>query len=233
MQGYAAAARSLGATVRTGVAVTGIETHGGEITGVSTSLGPVQTSAVVCAAGAWSRVVGEWVGVDLPVDPLRRQILVTEPLSCELLALYPESTPMTVDAAEAFYLHREGPGLLVGMSYTGERLGFNDSYDEAWLPALCDAMERRAPALLEAGIAYRWAGYYEETPDHNALIGEASGVSRFLYATGFSGHGFLQGPAVGEVLRDLYLAREPVVDVSSMTAERFAAGAVVDELNIV
>ena len=60
------------------------------------------------------------------------------------------------------------------------------------------------------------------TPDHNALVGEADGSSRFLYATGFSGHGFLMGPAIGEVMRDLYLGRQPVVDVSALTRRRFA-----------
>ena len=63
------------------------------------------------------------------------------------------------------------------------------------------------PALADVGIASGWAGLYEMTPDHNALVGEADGVSRFLYATGFSGHGFLMGPAIGEVLRDLVLGQ--------------------------
>jgi sarcosine oxidase subunit beta len=233
VQGYAAGARALGATVRTGIGATGIETSGGEITGVVTDAGTVATSTVVCAAGAWSREVGAWVGVDLPVQPLRRQILVTEPLPEELLELFPMDTPMTIDAASTFYLHREGPGLLVGMSYQGETVGFHDGFTEDWLPDLLEAMERRAPALLDVGIAHRWAGFYEVTPDHNAVIGEAGDVSRFLYATGFSGHGFLQGPAVGEVLRDLYLHREPPVDVSSLSAERFHAGDTVFELNIV
>ena len=233
VQGYAAGARALGATVRTGVGVTGIETSGGEITGVVTDQGVVATSTVVCAAGAWSREVGRWVGVDLPIDPLRRQIIVTEPLNEELLALYPMNTPMTIDAASTFYLHREGPGLLVGMSYQDESLGFHDGFSEDWLPDLLEAMERRAPALLDVGIAHRWAGYYEVTPDHNAVIGEATSVSRFLYAAGFSGHGFLQGPAVGEVMRDFYLGQTPVVDVSTMSADRFSAGDVLYELNIV
>jgi sarcosine oxidase subunit beta len=233
VQGYAAAARALGATVRTRVEVTGIECSDGRITGVVTSEGVVATSTVVCAAGAWSRRVGEWVGVDLPVEPLRRQILVTEPLSEELLELYPLDTPMTIDAASTFYLHREGPGLLVGMSYRDETFGFHDGFTDSWEGDLLEAMERRAPALLDVGIAHRWAGYYEVTPDHNAVIGEARDVARFLYAAGFSGHGFLQGPAVGEVLRDLYLGQEPPVDVSSMSAERFVAGDTVYELNIV
>ena len=87
-------------------------------------------------------------------------------------------------------------------------------------PDLTEAIERRAPALLDVGIATGWAGLYEVTPDHNALLGEAAttGGGRFLYATGFSGHGFLQGPAVGEILRDLYLGREPFVDVTPLSA---------------
>lgn len=233
VQGYARAARGLGATVRTGVEVTGIETSGGEITGVLTSAGRVATPTVVCAAGAWSRRVGEWAGVDLPVDPLRRQIVVSEPLTGDLLATFGDRTPMTIDAESTFYFHREGPGLLMGMSYQAEEFGFHESWTDAWEPDLFEAMERRAPALLDLGVAHRWTGYYEVTPDHNAVIGEASSVSRFLYAAGFSGHGFLQGPAVGEVLRDLYLGQEPVVDVRSLSADRFAAGDRILERGIV
>ena len=71
------------------------------------------------------------------------------------------------------------------------------------------------------------------TPDHNAIIGEAAAVSRFLYATGFSGHGFLQGPAVGEILRDMVLGRTPFVDVTPLSAERFDAAALRPEYNVV
>ena len=74
------------------------------------------------------------------------------------------------------------------------------------------------------GIASGWAGLYENTPDHSAVIGEAEGLSRFLYATGFSGHGFLMGPAVGEVMRDLYHRDRPVVDVSALDVRRFRDG---------
>ena len=233
VQGYAAGARRLGAQVRTGVEVTGIEISGGQITGVRTTAGMVATSTVICAAGAWSRQVGEWAGVALPVEPLRRQIVVSEPLSPELLALFGSATPMTIDAASTLYFHREGPGLLMGMSYRGETIGFRSGFTEEWMPDLLEAMERRAPALLDLGIAHRWTGYYEVTPDDNAVIGESREVSRFLYATGFSGHGFLQGPAIGEVLRDHYLGREPIIDVSSMSADRFVDGVRLFELNIV
>lgn len=223
--GYATAARDLGACVETGVGVTGIDVTGGEITAVRTSTGQaVRTSTVVVAAGPWSGLVAQMAGQDLPVTPLRRQIVVTEPLPPSVAALAPPSIPMTIDASTTFYLHREGPGMLMGMSYAGEEPGFHLAMNDAWLPDLMAAIENRAPALMDVGIAYGWAGLYEMTPDHNALIGESSRVSRLLYATGFSGHGFLQGPAVGEVVRDLILRRETFVDVSPLSADRFAAG---------
>jgi len=231
--GYASGARRHGATVRTNVDVTGIDLDNDRIVAVRTSAGTVRTDTVICAAGAWSADIAAMAGLDLPVQPLRRQILITEPLAPELLDAFPETMPMTIDAQSTFYFHREGPGILLGMSYQPEQPGWHSDYSEEWLPDLFAAMERRCPALLEVGIAHRWVGNYEVTPDHNAIIGESSTVSRFLYACGFSGHGFLQGPAVGEVVRDLYLGNEPVIDVSPFTADRFASGTLRGEVNIV
>jgi sarcosine oxidase subunit beta len=226
--GYAGAARAAGATLVRGCAVTGIEVSGDRITGVTTTLGTVRTDAVVCCAGAWSRELGAMAGVALPVEPLRRQVLVTEPVP----GLAPD-TPFTIDFSTSFYFHGEGHGLLLGMSDPEETVGFRLGRSDAWLPRLGAAIERRAPRIAEVGVASGWAGLYEMTPDHNALIGEDREVSRFLYATGFSGHGFLMGPAVGEVMRDLYLGRTPVVDVSALDARRFADHHVRPELNIV
>ena len=226
--GYARAARSAGARLVRGCAVTGITTDGANIAAVETSRGTVATDTVICAAGAWSRGIGELAGVDLPVVPLRRQILTTEPVA----GLDPH-TPFTIDFSTSFYFHAEGPGLLLGMSDPGEEPGFGLGRSDDWLPRLGEAIERRAPAIAEVGIAGGWAGLYEMTPDHNALVGESTDVSRFLYATGFSGHGFLMGPAVGEVMRDLYLGHRPVVDVSGLDARRFDHKASRPELNIV
>jgi sarcosine oxidase subunit beta len=114
-----------------------------------------------------------------------------------------------------------------------QRAGFDVPTDPDWLERVMAVAERRAPALLDMGIAGGWKGYYEVTPDHNALVGEAAGVSRFFYATGFSGHGFLQAPAIGEVVRDLVLGQKPFVDVSPLTAERFAAGTPRPEHNVI
>ncbi|MBK3580284.1 FAD-binding oxidoreductase [Streptomyces sp. MBT65] len=228
VHGYASAARAHGATIMRHTDVTGIETYGDTVTAVLTTLGRIDTNTVICAAGAWSKGIGAMVGVDLPVQPLRRQIAVTEPVPG-----LPPTLPMTIDFTTSLYFHAEGPGLLVGMSDPEERPGFATDTHDRWIPRLTEAMQRRAPGLLELRRTGGWAGLYENTPDHNALIGEATSVSRFLYATGFSGHGFLQGPAVGEVVRDLYLGHVPFVDVSPLSAGRFAADAPRPEVNLV
>jgi sarcosine oxidase subunit beta len=218
--GYATAARRLGATLLTGVTVTGIEVEGGEARRVVTDRGTITTGTVVCAAGAWSQAIGEMVGTALPVTPVRRQIIFTEPMPD-----LPPVVPFTIDFATSFYFHREGRGLLLGMSDPEQEPGFHLGYSEDWLPRLGDAIAARAPRLLDVGLTDGWAGLYEVTPDHNALIGRSSTTPNFLYATGFSGHGFLQAPAVGEVIRDLHLDRTPFVDITPLTAERFTNGA--------
>jgi sarcosine oxidase, subunit beta len=226
--GYASAARRNGVTLVPYCAATGIDVRDGRVVAVRTQGGTIRTDTVICAAGAWSADVGSWVGVDLPVTPLRRQILVTEPVP----DLDPQ-TPFTIDFDTSFYFHGEGRGLLLGMSDPEEAPGFELTRSDAWLPRLGEAIERRAPALADIGIASGWAGLYEMTPDHNALIGRADSVENFLYATGFSGHGFLMGPAVGEVMRDLYLGEQTFVDVTGLSAARFADLDVRPELNIV
>ena len=228
VQGYAAGARRHGAHLQTACELLDVRLRGDTIQAVATSKGVIETPAVVCAAGAWSRQVGAMVGVDLPVTPYRRQVLLTEPVPG-----LPEHLPMTIDFASSFYFHREGPGLLMGMSLEDEPPGFNLARDDAWIPRLAEVLARRAPSLADIGIAGGWAGLYEVSPDHNALIGETPRPARLLYATGFSGHGFLQGPAVGEVVRDLFLGRQPPVDVAPLAVDRFQQAKDRPELNVV
>ena len=216
VQGYASGARAHGAVIRTGVAVTGIRTAAGRVTGVITDEGVVETDTVVCTAGAWSREVAAMAGVDLPVTPVLRPVWYTEPVPD-----LPPGLPMTVDFSTGFYFHPEGPGLLFGMADPDQPPGFDQRMRDDWLERVGEVMERRAPAMLEMGVAGGWTGFYEVSPDHNALIGRADEVDGLVYGTGFSGHGFLQSPAVGEILRDLVLGRAPFVDVSPLSASRF------------
>jgi len=227
VQGYASGARRHGAVVRTGVEVTGIDSSGGHITAVHSTDGSIQTGCVIDCAGAWSPQIAAYVGVDLPVTPYKRELLVTEPM--------PEPIEMafTIDYATSFYWHREGPGILTGFSRKDVDPGFDISRDADFPERLAELAAVRAPALLDLGVRSGWAGLYEVTPDHNALLGESTSVSRFLYATGFSGHGFLQGPAIGEILRDMYLGVAPFIDVSPLDVERFTTGELRPERNIV
>jgi sarcosine oxidase, subunit beta len=208
VQGYAAAARAHNVRIKTHTKVTALRQGA-----VLSEAGSVETECMVCAAGPWSREVGAMAGVELDVRPEKRRIGYTGPIA-ELAAAEAQPVPMTIDFATGFYFHREGPGLLFGTN------DVCDTQDE-WLERAEPVLRRRAPILLDAPIAGGWWGDYEMTPDHNALIGETEAApGRFLYATGFSGHGFQQAPAVGEIVRDLYLGREPFVDISPLAAGR-------------
>jgi sarcosine oxidase subunit beta len=230
VQGYARAARACGATLRTGVEVTGIERDGDTLTGVVTTAGFVRTGAVVCAAGAWSGRIGELAGLELPVRPYRRQVVFTGPVPG-----LPESVPLTIELPSAFYFHREGPGLAMSFSEDDGFPGFGTAYEPGgWLPRLAELAGRRIPAVLDAGVRTAWAGLYEMTPDRNQILGRSVLLSRFFYATGFSGHGFQMAPAAGELIRDLYLEREPAVDITELDVRRFgSAGTAPVERHIV
>ncbi len=227
VQGYAAGARARGASIVTGCPVAAV-VHDDGIRSVETALGTIETRTVVCAAGVWSPEIARSAGVELPVQPYLREVGYTGPTPD-----LPDRLPLTVDFSTGFYFHREGPGLLFGMADPAQPAGLDAETDPAWLEKVMEVAERRLPALLDMGIAGGWKGYYEVTPDHNALVGESSDVARFLYATGFSGHGFLQGPAVGEIVRDLVLREEPFVEVAPLSVERFANATARPEHNVI
>jgi glycine/D-amino acid oxidase-like deaminating enzyme len=195
-----------GVDVRQGWEVTGVDVAGGRVAGVETTRGRIATGIVVCCAGAWSAEVGAMAGIEIPVRGEPRWMFFT-PEDGGL----PERLPLTIDFTTAFYFHREGPGLVFGGR-------------EQTLEELAEPAARRLPALLDLPVQSSWWGYYEVSPDHNAIVGEAAEPSRFLYATGFSGHGFQQAPAVGEHVAELVAGREPTLDLSAFALERFARG---------
>jgi sarcosine oxidase subunit beta len=149
--------------------------------------------------------------------PVRRQVLFARP------ATVPPNLPcITAELPSTFYFHPEGPGLAVGFSDRSETAGFKFHYEpDEFLPALFALAARRTPGLLDADVAGGWSGHYEVTPDDNQIIGECDAPSRFLYATGFSGHGIMMAPAGGEIIRDLYLGRPPLVDIRACDVRRF------------
>jgi glycine/D-amino acid oxidase-like deaminating enzyme len=199
-------ARESGATVMQGCAATGVDVRGGKVEAVETARGRIATGAVVCCAGVWSKEVGALAGVELPVEGEARSMWFT-PEDGGL----PDRLPLTIDFGTGFYVHREGPGLAFG----GRERALED---------VAEAAARRLPVLAELPVQSTWWGWYDVSPDWNALVGEAAEPSRFLYATGFSGHGFQQAPAVGEHLAELVVGREPTLDLSAFSAARFASG---------
>ena len=225
---WADAARRRGVRIVEHCEVTGIDVSGGEIAAVQTTHGAIATNIVICAAGAWSARIGAMAGVELDVRPVRRQIAFTVPRP----GAHPR-VPFTIDLQTSFYFHNAGDGLLLGYSDPDTEPGFDRAYDAMWIPELRRRAEACAPTLRDLSIAGGWAGLYEQTPDANALIGEAATVSRFLYATGFSGHGFSQAPAAAEIIRDLVRGREPFVDITPLRAERFAEHSPIAEATIV
>lgn len=226
---YAKAASAAGATLLTGTEALDIEVSGGGIKSVTTNRGTIHTNAVICAAGAWSRHVGQMVGVEMPVTPVRRQIGMTR----QKATPFP-TVPFTLDLSTTMYFHNYDNGMLVGISNQNQAPGFGRDFSHEWLPEFNSAAEICAPSLVEPDLEFGWAGLYENTPDHNALIGASDKLPGFFYATGFSGHGFLQGPAVGEIMRDLYLGRTPFMDPSTFSVDRFNNdSALVREVHII
>jgi sarcosine oxidase subunit beta len=206
VRGYAAAAAEKGVRIQQGVEVTRILVLGNKILGVETTAGRIKTDVVVCTAGVWSREVAALVGLDLPVVGEPRWMHYT-PESGGL----PDSLPLTIDFSSGFYFHREGPGLVFGGR-------------EPTIEGVATHATRRLPLLTDLPIQSSWWGYYEMSPDRNGLVGEAVEPTRFLYATGFSGHGFQQAPAVGEYLAERIVGIIPTLNLAPFSAERFARG---------
>ncbi len=229
VQGYAAAARRLGAQIFTGVEATGIRVEAGRVAAVETPQGAIATRAVVNAAGPWAGVVAALAGVDLPVVPLRRQIVVTTPLKG-----IPEDFPFVLDFSRSLYFHREGKGILTGQSNPDETPGFDQSIDHAWTEQHLERAMWRFPLLERAGLLREWAGLYEVTPDAHPVIDGLSNPAGMYIVAGFSGHGFMHGPVAGLLIAEMILdGRAISLDVHQLRLSRFAEGDLVREHNVV
>jgi sarcosine oxidase, subunit beta len=206
VQAYAGAAAAQGVRILQSTSLDRIAVLGDKIVSVETSAGRIRTDTLVCTAGVWSRDVGNLAGLDIPVRGEARWMHFT-PEDGGL----PEELPLTVDFATGFYFHREGTGLVFGGR-------------EPTIEGVATQGTRRLPILEELPIQSSWWGYYEMSPDHNAIVGEAAEPSRFLYATGFSGHGFQQSPAIGDHLAERVIGAKPTLDLSMFSASRFDHG---------
>jgi len=229
VQGYISGAGRFGVSLMTDVEVTDVLVVDGRVKGVVTDQGTVSTPVVVNAAGPWAGVVGEMAGLEIPVVPLRRQIVVTGPIP-----EVPDDFPFVIDFAQSLYFHPEGEGLLTGMSNPNETPGFNQSVDKEWELVHLEAALERLPILERAGLANRWAGLYEVSPDAHPILGRVSQLEGFYCINGFSGHGFMHAPICGLLLAEEILDREAhTLDISSLYLDRFQKGEEIVEYNVV
>ncbi len=229
VQGYVSGARREGATLRNEVEVIDIRVEGGRIAEVVTDQGTVSTPVVVNAAGPWAGEVGQMAGVDVPVEPVRRQIVVTGPLPA-----VPLDFPFVIDFAQSLYFHREGEGILTGMSNHDQAVGFDQSIDQDWEIVHLGAAMERMPVLERAGLASHWAGLYEVSPDAHPILGRVPAVDGLYCICGFSGHGFMHGSGCGQLLAEEILdGGAHTVDISSLYIDRFLVGEEIVEYHVI
>jgi len=219
LSGFAGGAKRAGVIIHEGMEVVGISLAKGKIRNVRTKEGETSTPVVVNAGGPYAATIGRMAGVQIPVKPLRRQIFITAPFH-----LTGSPIPLTIDFHRGWYFRREGDGLLLSGPMDSEpSFNLNTEY-EAMAEASENAMYR-VPVLQKARIARGWAGLYEISPDHHAILGRVPEVEGFILANGFSGHGFQHSPAVGKVISELIVDREAAtIDISSLSIERFDKG---------
>lgn len=228
VMGYVNAAQKMGGRAFSEVEVTGLEVVGGRIQTVRTNKGDIGTPVVVNAGGPWAGVVGAMTGVDIPITSLRRQLFTTTPLPN-----LPIEFPFVIDFAKSLYFHREGEGVLTGMSNPNETHGFNENVDDEWELTNLEASISRLPMLEKAGLMSHWAGLYEVTPDAHPIFGKTS-VEGFYVVGGFSGHGFMHGPISGKLMTEIILdGSSSTLDTSKLDLARFAEGRLIKEYNVV
>lgn len=230
MNGFMASAVDKGATLWKKTEVTAIHKDQNGISVVSTTRGEVCTRTVVNAAGAWASSVAGMVGIDLPVHPLRRMLVPSEPFDD-----FPHSSPMIIDMSNGFHFRPEGRGFLLAWN-DPEETSDKPDFEPSFVEKILILAANRVPAFENLPVNQKraWAGLYEMSPDHHCILGAVAEVPGFYLANGFSGHGVMHAPATGKILSDLILHGETSVvsDISILGFDRFAKGALLHETAI-
>ena len=227
MSGYTLRAVDRGVRLLRNTEVTGILRDAQGIAGVRTAAGEIASRVVVNAAGAWAAGIARMAGVDLPVEPLRRMLVPTEPFS-ELS----QHLPMVIDMSTGFHFRPEGLGILMAWNDPEETPGFKTNFDHAFVEKILTRAVDRVPCLenVEVNPKRAWAGLYEMTPDHHPVLGQAPDLPGFFLANGFSGHGVMHSPATGRILADLILhGKTDLVDAHILGLDRYRTGNLIEE----
>ncbi len=219
LSGFIQGARRMGVEIHEGEEVKEIIIRKGKIQAIRTEKEEIETPIVVNAGGPFASLVGQMANLKIPVKPLRRQVFVTSPFH-----LTGEIVPLTIDFHRGWYFRQEVDGFLLS-GPLDQSPSFHTHIDyEAMVEASENAIYR-VPALEGARIARGWAGLYEISPDHHAILGRVPELEGFILANGFSGHGFQHSPAVGKVISELIVdGRSSTIDISPLSIERFEKG---------
>jgi sarcosine oxidase subunit beta len=230
MNGFMSSAAENGAALWKNTTVTAITRDANGITSVDTTGGSVAARKVVNCAGAWAAEVAVLAGVELPVEPLRRMLVPSEPFDG-----FPHTAPMIVDMSTGFHFRPEARGFLLAWNDPEETPGFKTDFDASFVEKILTRAADRVPCFANLAVNPKraWAGLYEMTPDHHPILGEAPGVPGFFLANGFSGHGVMHAPATGKILSDLILTgKTDLIDASLLSLSRFAEGRMIHETAI-
>jgi sarcosine oxidase, subunit beta len=227
MIGFMTRATEQGARLWRGTEVTAIQRNGDAVSAVVTSRETVATKVVVNAAGAWAACIAQMVGIDLPVTPLRRMLVPTEPFD-----QYPHTAPMTIDMSNGFHFRPESLGFLLAWNDPEETTGYKLDFDPSFIEKILERAANRVPCFENLAVNPKkaWAGLYEMTPDHHPILGPVPEVPGVFCANGFSGHGVMHAPATGKILSDLILhGKTDLIDASLLNLQRFAEGREIHE----
>jgi sarcosine oxidase, subunit beta len=227
MIGLMAWAADHGAKLWKNAEVTGIQRDAQRVAGVETTKGTVSTRKVVNCAGPWAAGIAKMAGVDLPVEPLRRMLVPTEPFD-----QFSHRAPMIIDMSNGFHFRPEGLGFLLAWNDPEETPGYKTDFDPAFIEKILTRAAERVPVFENLAVNPKraWAGLYEMTPDHHPILGPVQDVPGFFLANGFSGHGVMHAPATGKILSDLILTgKTDLVDASLRGLSRFAEGRMIEE----
>ena len=229
VNGFASAARRMGVRIVEDTEVTGLMSAGGRVRGVVTAGEHLEAPVVIDTAGPYAGVVAGMADVDVPVSPVRRHVFITEPVfsrGSRIRRLGRADLPMVIDFHTGFWFRPEGACIIFGMRDPGQSPGFDIDVDWSFLTeTLAVVACRRLPVLDEIGISRAQAGLHADTPDRNAILGEAPGARGLYLACGFSGHGFMHAPAVGRLVADLVTRKAGVArEAAPFRPDRFRAG---------
>jgi len=215
IHGYANRLEEMGIDVKEHTEVTDIVTEGQEIKKVKTEEGDIKTDTVVNAAGGWSSMIAEMAGAEIPNEPVRHEIMVTEPYERFL-------DPMVISFKHGIYFSQSEHGNVVGgIGNPDEKPGLNQKSSLWFMKKFSDTLLDFIPKFSGVSMIRQWAGFYDVTPDAQPILGTVPEVERFYQVNGFSGHGFMVSPMVTKVTAELVLGEEPSMDIDRLRVERF------------